>query len=396
MKTQNTLNELNLDLLGRHFSAQLTLATPGLPHEISERLRVARLRALEERKPLLQTRLIKTQHINGNSTLTAPPDEGLNLWNILASALPLLLMVLTLGWVAIWGVLSRFHPQGQFWHDEAILAMVMLPLAFWLGQSWVEIALLAGSVLLVMIVELLNTCVESAIDRIGPEWHDLSKRAKDMGSAAVFLSLLLCAGVWLGALCYPSPVFSVCVYCGSKPGKQPEFAQIAVQVGTWIGAHGGQLVYGGGRNGLMGLMAEATLAAGGTVVGIIPTALVEKEWAHHGCTELHVVDTMHERKRLMADKADAFLALPGGIGTFEELFEVWTWRQLGYHDKPVGILNSLGYYDGLMAFIGQVVQEGFMGEWQTELVTLGTEPEALLQTLVQKAGFSPRAKVELI
>jgi hypothetical protein len=105
---------------------------------------------------------------------------------------------------------------------------------------------------------------------------------------------------------------------------------------------------------------------------------------------------MHERKRLMADKADAFLALPGGIGTFEELFEVWTWRQLGYHDKPVGILNSLGYYDGLMAFIGQVVTQGFMADWQTELVTLGTEPEALLQSLVQKAGFSPRAKIELL
>jgi hypothetical protein len=105
---------------------------------------------------------------------------------------------------------------------------------------------------------------------------------------------------------------------------------------------------------------------------------------------------MHERKRLMADKADAFLALPGGIGTFEELFEVWTWRQLGYHEKPVGILNSLGYYDGLMAFIDQVVQEGFMGDWQTDLVTLGSEPEALLQNLVQKAGFSPRAQIELL
>lgn len=190
--------------------------------------------------------------------------------------------------------------------------------------------------------------------------------------------------------------FSVCVYCGSKPGNKPEFAQIAIQVGTWIGAHGGQLVYGGGRHGLMGLVAEATMAAGGTVVGIIPTALVEKEWAHQGCTELHVVDTMHERKRLMADKADAFLALPGGIGTFEELFEVWTWRQLGYHDKPVGILNSLGYYDKLMAFIDQVVEQGFMADWQTELVMLGAEPETLLQSLVQKAGFSPRAKVELI
>lgn len=194
----------------------------------------------------------------------------------------------------------------------------------------------------------------------------------------------------------PAPAFSVCVYCGSKPGKQAEFARIAEQVGTWIGQHGGQLVYGGGRNGLMGVVAESTLAAGGSVVGIIPTALVEKEWAHHGCTELHVVDTMHERKRLMAEKADAFLALPGGIGTFEELFEVWTWRQLGYHDKPVGILNSLGYYDSLMGFIGQVVEQGFMGTWQTELVTVGTEPVALLRGLVEAAGFSPREPMPMI
>ena len=192
------------------------------------------------------------------------------------------------------------------------------------------------------------------------------------------------------------PAFSICVYCGSKPGNKPEFAHLAVQVGTWIGSHGGQLVYGGGRNGLMGLVAEATMAAGGTVVGIIPKALVEKEWAHQGCTELHVVDTMHERKRLMADKSDAFLALPGGIGTFEEMFEVWTWRQLGYHDKPVGILNCKGYYDALLAFIDQVVQDGFMAEWQTELVTVGTEAEALLQSLVELAGFSPPAKIDQI
>ena len=194
----------------------------------------------------------------------------------------------------------------------------------------------------------------------------------------------------------PSAAFSICVYCGSKTGNQPEFSQLAVQVGNWIGSHGGQLVYGGGRNGLMGLVAEATMAAGGTVVGIIPKALVEKEWAHHGCTELHVVDTMHERKQLMAEKADAFLALPGGIGTFEELFEVWTWRQLGYHDKPVGILNSQGYYDGLMAFIGQVVQAGFMADWQTDLVVVGRDPEPLLQRLVETAGFAPAAKVALL
>ncbi len=192
------------------------------------------------------------------------------------------------------------------------------------------------------------------------------------------------------------PAFSLCVYCGSKPGHNPAFVQLASQVGQWIGAHGGQLVYGGGRSGLMGVVAEATLAAGGRVVGIIPTALVEKEFAHHGCTELHVVDTMHERKRLMAEKADAFLALPGGIGTFEELFEVWTWRQLGYHDKPVGILNSQGYYDALLGFIDQVVADGFMSDWQTTLVTVDNDSEALLQRLVQSAGLALPAKINLL
>jgi uncharacterized protein (TIGR00730 family) len=192
------------------------------------------------------------------------------------------------------------------------------------------------------------------------------------------------------------PAFSLCVYCGSKPGHNPAFVQLASQVGQWIGAHGGQLVYGGGRSGLMGVVAEATLAAGGRVVGIIPTALVEKEFAHHGCTELHVVDTMHERKRLMAEKADAFLALPGGIGTFEELFEVWTWRQLGYHDKPVGILNSQGYYDALLSFIDQVVADGFMSDWQTTLVTVDNDSEALLQRLVQSAGLALPAKINLL
>ena len=192
------------------------------------------------------------------------------------------------------------------------------------------------------------------------------------------------------------PLFSICVYCGSKPGNQEAFTQSARQVGTWIGQHGGQLVYGGGRNGLMGTVAEATMLAGGRVIGVIPRALVEKEWARTECTELHIVETMHERKQMMAEKADAFIALPGGIGTFEEFYEVWTWRQLGYHDKPIGILNSLGYYDKLLGFIGQVVEQGFMGEWQTELVTVGTEPETLLRSLVEAAGFSPLAHTEQI
>jgi uncharacterized protein (TIGR00730 family) len=187
------------------------------------------------------------------------------------------------------------------------------------------------------------------------------------------------------------PAFSICVYCGSRPGNHPEFAGIAALTGTWIGANGGQLVYGGGRNGLMGIMADAALAAGARVVGVIPKALVEKEWAHTGCTELHIVENMHERKRIMAEKADAFLALPGGIGTLEEFFEVWTWRQLGYHDKPVGLLNMSGYYDSLLAFLASSVKAGFMNEWLMDLIRTGSDAESLLEALVQAAGTTPVA-----
>ena len=187
------------------------------------------------------------------------------------------------------------------------------------------------------------------------------------------------------------PAFSLCVYCGSRTGTQPEFAAIAALVGTWIGTHGGQLVYGGGRNGLMGILADAALAAGARVVGVIPKALVEKEWAHTGCTELHIVENMHERKRLMAEHADAFLALPGGIGTLEEFFEVWTWRQLGYHDKPVGLLNMGGYYDSLLAFLDASVKAGFMNDWLMDLIRTGSDAESLLEALVQAAGMTPTA-----
>lgn len=185
-----------------------------------------------------------------------------------------------------------------------------------------------------------------------------------------------------------TPHFSLCVYCGSRPGAAPEYAAAARAVGHWIGAHGGQLVYGGGNSGLMGITAEATLEAGGTVVGIIPTALVEREWAKRNCTELHVVDTMHERKRMMAEHADAFLALPGGIGTFEELFEVWTWHQLGYHNKPIGLLNVQGYYDGLLSFMAHTVQQGFMNDWQMGLIQSGSDPLQLCPDLIQAAGLS--------
>ena len=182
-----------------------------------------------------------------------------------------------------------------------------------------------------------------------------------------------------------TPGFSLCVYCGSRLGNVPAFIELAQQVGRWIGAHKGQLVYGGGNNGLMGVMADATLEAGGRVVGIIPHALVDREFAKLDCTELHVVDTMHDRKRMMAERADAFLALPGGIGTLEELFEVWTWRQLGYHDKPVGILNAHGYYDPLLAFLAASVQSGYMDDWQMDLVRVGSSADALLGELAQAA-----------
>jgi len=184
------------------------------------------------------------------------------------------------------------------------------------------------------------------------------------------------------------PAFSICVYCGSRPGENPAFAEAAQAVGRWIGAHGGQLIYGGGRSGLMGTVAEAVRVAGGRVVGVIPQALVDKELANRACDELHIVQTMHERKAMMAERSDAFLALPGGIGTFEELFEVWTWRQLDYHDKPIGLLNVAGYYDALLGFLHTSVASGFMSEWQMGLLHASADSEALLRTLVQDAGHS--------
>ena len=188
-----------------------------------------------------------------------------------------------------------------------------------------------------------------------------------------------------------TPAFSLCVYCGSRPGVDPLHAEAAQALGQWIGSRGGQLVYGGGRNGLMGITALATRHSGGRVVGVIPSSLVEREWANHDCDELLVVETMHERKRIMAERSDAFLALPGGIGTFEEFFEVWTWRQLGYHDKPVGLVNLGGYYDAMMTFLNGSVREGFMNDGQMELIRVDTQAIALAEQLVQAAGFAPES-----
>lgn len=181
----------------------------------------------------------------------------------------------------------------------------------------------------------------------------------------------------------PTPPFSICVYCGSRTGRVAAFRELAVEVGRWIGERGGQLVYGGGNAGLMGLVADAMLAAGGRVIGVIPHALVEREFAKRDCTELHIVDNMHERKRVMAEHAGAFLALPGGIGTMEELFEVWTWRQLGYHDKPIGLLNAGGYYDPLLGFLNSSVNNEFMSDWQMDLIRVGDRVDTLLPQLLQ-------------
>lgn len=179
----------------------------------------------------------------------------------------------------------------------------------------------------------------------------------------------------------PGATLSICVYCGSRSGDDPAFVAAARGVGRAIGERGWRLVYGGGRIGLMGEVADAALAAGASVIGVIPHALMTREHGHRGLDELIVVDTMHERKRLMAEHSNAFLALPGGIGTFEELFEAWTWLQLGYHAKPVAVLNTAGYYDGLLGFLEQAVARGFMTQAQRDLLRVGSEPVALLDRL---------------
>jgi uncharacterized protein (TIGR00730 family) len=185
-----------------------------------------------------------------------------------------------------------------------------------------------------------------------------------------------------------TPSVSVCVYCGSRHGRHPAYTAAARALGAAIGSRGWQLVYGGGKVGLMGEVADATLGAGGRVVGIIPESLDKLEVGHTGLSELHVVSTMHVRKQMMAERADLFIAMPGGIGTLEELYEVWTWRQLGYHDQPIGLLNTEGYYDGLLSFMSTTVTEGFLSRSQLENVQVGTDPEALLLSLAAQLPLS--------
>jgi uncharacterized protein (TIGR00730 family) len=161
----------------------------------------------------------------------------------------------------------------------------------------------------------------------------------------------------------------------------PAHAEAARHTGQVIGQRGWQLVYGGGRVGLMGIVADAALASGGRVVGVIPRKLREREVGHNELTEIHVVDTMHQRKQMMAERADAFLALPGGIGTLEELFEVWTWRQIGYHDQPIGVLNVTGFYNGLLDFMQHTVRGGFLDQAQLNSLHVGHDAEELLSRL---------------
>lgn len=191
----------------------------------------------------------------------------------------------------------------------------------------------------------------------------------------------LTSGSKLNAMHAPSVPY-VCVYCGSRPGKDPRYADAARRLGAAIGEKGWGLVYGGAQVGLMGVVAQAALDAGAPVVGVIPEVLMTREIAHPGLTELHVVQTMHQRKHMMAERASAFVALPGGVGTLEELFEAWTWRQLGYHAKPLGLLNVGGYYDALLSFMAHsVAQDLTSAHTAGHLLVADDDPQRLLTEL---------------
>jgi uncharacterized protein (TIGR00730 family) len=183
---------------------------------------------------------------------------------------------------------------------------------------------------------------------------------------------------------------SLCVFCGSNSGASPAYAEAAAHLGRILAGRGLNLVYGGGRVGLMGVVADAALAAGGTVTGVIPEALATRELAHAALSDLQVVGSMHERKARMSELADGFIALPGGIGTLEEWFEVWTWSQLGFQPKPCGLLNVAGYYDHLLAFLDHMTAERFLTGIHRGMVIVDDDPERLLDRLA--AWQPPRAR----
>ncbi|WP_269581383.1 TIGR00730 family Rossman fold protein [Roseibium sp. Sym1] len=179
---------------------------------------------------------------------------------------------------------------------------------------------------------------------------------------------------------------AICVFCGSSFGTRETYAEAAKETGRTIAEQGYTLVYGGAKVGLMGTVADAALQAGGKVIGVLPRALEDKEIGHEGLTELHLVGSMHERKARMADLSDAFIALPGGVGTLEEIFEVWTWGQLGYHQKPCGFLNIDGYYDDLIRFLDHQTEEGFTRDVMRQMVQIAGAPRELIG---QFENYSP-------
>lgn len=187
------------------------------------------------------------------------------------------------------------------------------------------------------------------------------------------------------------PITSLCVYCGASTGNRPEYRQAAHAFGEQMAKRGIRLVYGGGNIGLMGIVADAVLAAGGQAIGVIPHALASKELAHQGLTELIEVDSMHERKLRMADLADAFVALPGGIGTLEELFEVYTWQQLGFHGKPIGLLDVAGYYRPLLGFLDQMTEHQFLRPEHRQFLFASSNPVELINHLCR---FEPAVSDE--
>ena len=171
---------------------------------------------------------------------------------------------------------------------------------------------------------------------------------------------------------------TVCVFCAASPGDDPVYVERARAMGRFLAESGRRIVYGGGRTGLMGALAEGALGAGGEVVGIMPRHLVDREVAHTGLAQLHVVDSMHERKALLAELSDGFLAMPGGLGTLEELFEVWTWGQLGLHRKPYGLFQVQGFFTPLLAFLDHAVTSGFIRQSYRDLLVVADEPATLI------------------
>lgn len=186
----------------------------------------------------------------------------------------------------------------------------------------------------------------------------------------------------------PAPFRRICVYCGSNPGVRPAYADAARRFGRLLGERGLGLVFGGGHVGLMGVVADAALGAGGEVTGVIPQALVDRELAHPDVQDMRIVRTMHERKALMAELADGFVALPGGLGTLDELFEIWTWAQLGLHGKPIGLLEVDGFFAPLVAYLDRAATEGFVRSEQRAMLLVETEPARLLERF--QAYVAPR------